>query len=31
MYRDRHNHKLDEWRTLCAWIETLPHSALIIE
>ena len=29
MYRDRHNHKLDEWRTLCAWIESLKHSELI--
>ena len=29
MYHSRKNHKLDEWRTLCAWIETLPHSELI--
>lgn len=29
VYHSRKNHKLDEWRTLCAWIETLPHSELI--
>lgn len=29
MYRDRKNHKLDEWHTLCDWIESLPHSDLI--
>ena len=29
MYRDRKNHKLDEWRTFCKWIETLPYSELI--
>ena len=29
MYRARKNHKLDEWRDLCAWIETLPLSELI--
>ena len=29
MYRSRKNHKLDEWRNLCAWIETLPYSELI--
>lgn len=29
MYRDRRNHKLDEWRTLCAWIEQLPYSEII--
>lgn len=29
MYRDRKNHKLDEWHTLCEWIENLPYSDLI--
>jgi hypothetical protein len=29
IYKSRHNHKLDEWRTLCDWIETLPYSELI--
>ena len=29
MYRDRKNHKLDEWRVLCEWIESLPYSELI--
>lgn len=29
MYRSRKNHKLDEWREFCKWIETLPYSALI--
>ena len=29
MYRDRKNHKLDEWREFCKWIETLPYSELI--
>lgn len=24
MYRQRKNHKLDEWRKFCDWIETLP-------
>ena len=30
MYHARKNHKLAEWHTLCDWIETLPHSDLII-
>lgn len=30
IYKSRRNHKLDEWRELCAWIETLPYSELII-
>lgn len=30
MYRDRKNHKLDEWRELCKWIEGLPYAELII-
>lgn len=29
MYRDRKNHKLDEWHTFCDWIESLPHSWII--
>lgn len=29
MYKSRKNHKLDEWRSFCAWIETLPFSELI--
>jgi len=29
MYHARKNHKLDEWREFCEWIETLPYSELI--
>lgn len=29
IYKSRKNHKLDEWRELCSWIETLPYSELI--
>ena len=29
MYFSRRNHKLDEWRTFCEWIESLPYSELI--
>ena len=29
IYKSRKNHKLDEWRELCKWIEELPHSDLI--
>lgn len=29
MYKSRKNHKLDEWHTLCDWIESLPYSQLI--
>lgn len=29
MYHQRKNHKLDEWREFCRWIETLPYSELI--
>lgn len=29
IYKSRKNHKLDEWHTLCDWIETLPYSELI--
>lgn len=28
-YRERKNHKLDEWREYCEWIKTLPYSELI--
>ena len=30
IYRARRNHKLDEWRTLCGWIETLPYAKELI-
>ncbi len=30
IYRQRKNHKLDEWREFCKWIESLPYSELII-
>ena len=30
MYKSRHDHKLDEWHTLCDWMERLPYSELII-
>lgn len=30
IYRQRHGHKLDEWREVCKWIESLPYSELII-
>lgn len=30
IYRQRKNHKLDEWREFCKWIEGLPYSELII-
>ena len=29
VYRQRKGHKLDEWREVCKWIETLPYSELI--
>ena len=29
LYKSRRNHKLDEWHTLCDWVETLPYSELI--
>lgn len=29
IYKSRKNHKLDEWRDLCKWIESLPFSELI--
>lgn len=30
IYRQRQGHKLDEWREVCKWIESLPYSELII-
>lgn len=29
IYKSRRNHKLDEWRAFCEWIENLPYSELI--
>lgn len=29
MYRDRKNHKLDEWHDFCDWITELPYSEII--
>ena len=29
MYHARKNHKLDEWKDFCTWMETLPYSRLI--
>lgn len=29
IYKSRRNHKLDEWRTFCEWIESLPYAELI--
>lgn len=29
IYKSRRHHKLDEWHTLCDWIEGLPYSDLI--
>lgn len=29
IYKSRRHHKLDEWHTLCDWIESLPYSDLI--
>ena len=31
IYESRKNHKLNEWHTFCAWIESLPYSELITE
>lgn len=28
-YKDRRNHRLDEWHTYCDWITSLPYSELI--
>lgn len=30
IYASRKNHKLDEWRDFCKWIEGLPYSELIV-
>ena len=30
IYKDRKNHKLDEWHTFCDWIKALPYSEIII-
>ena len=30
IYHARKNHKLDEWHTLCNWIETLPYAEELI-
>ena len=30
MYHARKNHKLDEWREFCGWIEGLPYSEIIV-
>lgn len=30
MYHARKNHKLDEWRSFCKWIETLPYAEELI-
>jgi hypothetical protein len=30
IYKSRKEHKLDEWREFCKWIETLPYSELIL-
>lgn len=29
IYKSRWNHKLDEWREFCCWIEELPYSQII--
>ena len=29
IYKSRKDHKLDEWREFCKWIESLPYSELI--
>ena len=31
IYKSRKNHKLDEWRKFCEWIEMLPWSELICD
>lgn len=30
IYKSRKNHKLDEWREFCKWIESLPYSEIIM-
>ena len=29
IYKSRRNHKLDEWRRFCTWIECLPYAEII--
>lgn len=29
IYKSRKDHKLDEWREFCKWVETLPYSEII--
>lgn len=29
IFKNRHNHKLDEWLSFCDWIDTLPYSKII--
>ena len=31
IYHQRKNHKLDEWKTFCEWIERLPNAYLLTE
>lgn len=31
IYKSRRGHKLDEWKTFCEWIDTLPYSELITD
>ena len=31
MYHSRKNHKLDEWREFCKWVENLPYAELITD
>lgn len=30
LYESRRDHRLDEWKKLCDWMETLPYSELIV-
>lgn len=30
IYKQRKNHRLQEWKDFCKWIESLPHSELIV-
>lgn len=30
MYHARKNHKLDEWKEFCKWIESLPYADALI-
>ena len=31
IYHSRKNHKLDEWRDFCSWIESIPYSYLVTQ